>query len=195
MTTTTYPVSGMFGGRLNAYLQGRRAKIKHAEVVLAGYSDEVQTIDLNDIGVGDTYKLTHNAVASSLLTFSADMHVAIQAALEALASIGTGNVVVTKGAGQTYVCTFGGTKAKTDMSAITITNAVGFTPGSVAETNKGQTGLTTVTGILKDDIVLFVYDVNDNDDLTVADVQAGTIEIDSDVDDGHTAVVAWLTRH
>lgn len=193
--TTSYPTSGMFGGRLNAYLQGRRAKVKHAEVVLAGYSNEIQTIDLNDIGAADTFKLTHNAVASAQITFAADMSTAIQTALEALASIGTGNVTVAKGAGQTYACTFVGALAHTDVSAITITNSAGFTPGVVTETNKGQTGLTTVTGILKDDIVLFVYDVNDNDDLTVVDVQPGTIEIDGDADDGHTAVVAWLTRH
>lgn len=205
MTASVYPAGGMFGGKLNAYLQGRRAKVKHAEVVLAGYSDEVQTVVLTSFGAGDTIKLTHALTESAAVTASVGAGVTLadfQAKADALFALTipgyvAGDCVVTQTTiNVEYVFTFSGASvAKTDVSAITATSGTGGASGVFTETNKGQNGHTTVTGILPDDVILFAYNVADNDDNTVADVGIGYIVVESDTDDGDTIVVAWLTRH
>lgn len=104
--------------------------------------NEIQTIDLGDIGAADTYTLTFNAHATSAITYSADQTAAIQAALEALVDFAPGDLVVTQTSASVYVVTFQSTGAygATDVGAITITNPTTFTPTGVTETNKGVVG-------------------------------------------------------
>lgn len=109
--------------------------------------NEVQTIDLNDIGAADTFTLTHGGTTTGTITFAADMASAIDTALELLVSIGAGGVTVAKSTGQTYTVTFDGTAlAGRNVSAITITGANGFTPGVVTETTKGRASATYTMG-------------------------------------------------
>lgn len=78
---------------------------------------------------GGTFTLTFGANTTTALAFSASP-AAVQAALEGLASIGSGNVTVSGVAGKYYVVTFVGTKAATNVAEITGSGA-GLTPASV----------------------------------------------------------------
>lgn len=100
--------------------------------------NEVQTIDLGDIATGDTYTLTFGSEETGGITFASDMSSAIKTALEALTFVGTDDLTVTKVSGQQdYIVTFGGSLAATDVGLLSITDAVGFTPGTVTETLHG----------------------------------------------------------
>lgn len=100
-------------------------------------TNEVQTITLSSWDSTDTIKFTHNAVESAAVTFASDVSAEIQAALESLVSIGTGNVLVTRTSSTVYVARFRKDKRGVDMGAITCTNGTGSATGSVAETIKG----------------------------------------------------------
>jgi hypothetical protein len=206
MAINAYPAGGMFGAKLNAYLQGARAKVKHAEVAANGWSNEVQTLALTSFDAeADTIKLTHATVASAAVTAKSANGVTLadfQAKADALFALTipgyvAGDCVVTETTENVeYVFTFsGGSVAKRDISAITATNGTGSATGVVTETNKGQTGVTAVSGILRDDIILFAYNATENADETVAAVAKDAITIERDGADGDSLVVAWLTRH
>ena len=96
---------------------------------------DIQTLELNDIAATDTFKLTHNALESTAITYSADMTAAITSALEGLASFEPGDLVVTMTDTNTYVVTF--RAALGAVSALTITSPVGFTPTGVTNTQDG----------------------------------------------------------
>jgi hypothetical protein len=101
-------------------------------------ADEVQILELNDIAAADTFKLTFNGHESGVVTYSADMHVAIQAALVALVDFDAGDVVVARVDDNSYKVTFGGAFARKDAGPITVTSPTGFTPTGVTETTKGR---------------------------------------------------------
>lgn len=82
----------------------------------AGPSNEVQKITLTG-ATGGTFVLTHESNPTTALAYNASP-AAVQAALEALPSIGAGNVSVTAGC-HGYVIVFIGTLAGTDESQIT----------------------------------------------------------------------------
>jgi len=102
-------------------------------------TNEVQTIDLGDIGAADTFKLTFNTHETGLITYADPMNAAIQTALAGLSDFADDetDVTVTRTSATVYVATFVGTKAQTDVGAITITSTTGFTPTGVTETTKG----------------------------------------------------------
>ena len=105
--------------------------------------DEIQTLELNDIGAADTFKLTFNGhETADAITYSADMTAAIQAGLESLVDFVPGDVTVTQTDTNSYPITFPatGNYGMTDVGAITITTPTGFTPTGVTETNKGVVG-------------------------------------------------------
>ena len=79
--------------------------------------NEVQTVTITGALAGDTMILTQDSNPTSALAYNLSIG-ALQTALEGLASIGSGNVVVT-GASPTYTCTFQGAHALEDMAAIT----------------------------------------------------------------------------
>lgn len=100
-----------------------------------GGDADIQTLEFNDIGAGDTFTLTHNATATGSVTYSADMANDIQSALEGLAAFEPGNLSVTKTDLNTYVVTFDTVLGA--VSALTITSPVGFTPTGVTSTQNG----------------------------------------------------------
>lgn len=120
------------------------ALVDDAPNVAGRGTSDVQTLELNDISDGDTFKLTHNAIESALITFAsiaADNSTLVQDAIEGLAAFIPGDVVVTKTDDNTYVLTF--EPSLGPVSAFTITSPTGFTPTGVTDTATGvQDGFT-----------------------------------------------------
>jgi hypothetical protein len=108
---------------------------------------EVQTLEFNDIGAADTFKLTFNAHESTAVTYSADMAADITAALVGLSDFASGDVVATKVDTNSYDVTFGGAFAGVNASAITITTQSGFTATGVTETTSGRSQHTAVVSL------------------------------------------------
>lgn len=97
---------------------------------------DIQTLEFNDIAAADTFTLTHNSLATAVVTYSADMTTDITAALEGIASFEPGDFSVSKTDLNTYVVTFDA--ALGAVSPLTITNPVGFTPTGVTNTQDGS---------------------------------------------------------
>ena len=76
--------------------------------------------------IGLIIALTFNGATTGPFDIAGTSAAAVQAALQALPTIGAGNVTVTGavsgGAGGTFTVTFGGSLAATNVSQITITN-------------------------------------------------------------------------
>lgn len=90
------------------------------------------------VPTGGTFTLTFGGNTTTALSYDAT-GAQVQAALEALASIGSGNVAVIKGTSGVYQITFQGTKANTDVATIT-TTATSLTPQSAATVTVAQEG-------------------------------------------------------
>lgn len=113
-------------------------------------TNEVQTLSITGVPTGGTFRLAFKSVTTPNLAFSATA-AAVQAALEALSTIGAGNVTATGGPlpGTPVVITFVNTLAGSNQPLITIV-APAFTGGTtpvatVAETTPG-TGLYDPVG-------------------------------------------------
>lgn len=89
-------------------------------------TSEVQTLTITGSPAGGTYRLSFKGQKTSALAYNANA-AAIDTALEALPTIGTGNIAVT-GTGP-FTLTFGGTLAKKNVPAISVVNAA-FTGGT-----------------------------------------------------------------
>jgi hypothetical protein len=101
-------------------------------------SNEKQTVTITGTPTGGTFTLTYKSQTTTGIAYNA-ANTAVKAALEALSTIGTGNVDVT-GSGP-YVCEFKGELAGLDLPLMTGSGA-GLTGGTspsvtVAETVKG----------------------------------------------------------
>lgn len=112
-------------------------------------TSEVQTLTIGGTPTGGTFKLEFDGQKTAAITWTAvdnDLIAAIDAALEALANIGTGGVTVadgtlTDGIG-TVTITFGGNLAKLAVNTITVAdNSLTGTAPTVAveETTPGVT--------------------------------------------------------
>jgi hypothetical protein len=109
----------------------------------AAATNEVQTLTPSGTISGGTYRLTFESQQCAALAFNANAP-AIQAALEALSTVGEGNVRVTGGPISSGVVTieFIGDLANMDVGAITVQSSLtGSTPAvAVAEATKGSGG-------------------------------------------------------
>jgi hypothetical protein len=123
-------------------------------------TSEVQTLTIGGTPSGGTFTLSFEGFTTSAITWvnvNATLIAAIDAALEALPSIGTGGVVtavgvMTAGIG-TATITFGGNRAKQSVSTIAVANnsLTGSSPTlAVAETTPGvdATGRGAAKGAL-----------------------------------------------
>lgn len=97
----------------------------------SGDASYVPLLALGDCGNPSTgtFTLTYSGQTTTAIAFDASP-AAVQAALEALSNIGTGDVLVTGEAGKYYVVTFGGALAGADVDEITGDGA-GLSPSSV----------------------------------------------------------------
>lgn len=111
-------------------------------------SNEVQTVTITGAPTGGTFVLDIGGQPTTDLAYNAST-AAVQAALQALSTVGAGNVTVTGTAGSSYVLTFGGTLAAANVpQAVAVANFTGGTSPaiSVATTTGGSAGsLLTVT--------------------------------------------------
>ncbi|MBF6277061.1 major capsid protein [Nocardia nova] len=104
------------------------------------FTNEKQTATISGSPTGGTFALGFKGKTTAALAYNASL-AAVQSALAGLSTIGTGNVAVTGTPGTSYVVTFQGALAATDVPAITATGS--FTGGTspsiaVAETTKGS---------------------------------------------------------
>lgn len=111
----------------------------------------VSTLDLDDIGAGDTFKLTYNAVESSVVTtYAATLTTNIQAIVDTF--LGADEAVVAKVDSNTYTITK--SRPGAFASTFTATTAVGFTPlGSGGYTAGGK-----ITSAAADPVYTFTFE-------------------------------------
>ena len=121
-----------------------------ATVVQKG-NDELQTVTITGAPTGGTFTLTFGGNTTSALNWNATA-AQVQTALQALASIGAGNALVTGGPGPAtpFVVQFTAAKGLTNQALITLTtNSLtgGTTPSvSIVETQAGGAFATITTG-------------------------------------------------
>lgn len=89
-------------------------------VVSTPLSNSQQVITLTGTGSGDTFALSFEGTTTSAIAYNATA-ATVKSALEALATIGTGNVDVAGNAGGPYTVEFKGTFAKKDVPLMTDT--------------------------------------------------------------------------
>jgi len=106
----------------------RTGVTKYARVEAVGdVIDNSQTVTITGSPTGGTFTLTYKGQTTAGIAFNAAAS-AVQSALIALSTIGTGNVTVSGSAGGPYTVTFAGTLAK-DTTALTASGA-GLTGGT-----------------------------------------------------------------
>lgn len=120
---------------------GKYAKGTAIGIYTAGSAaSEVQTVEVTGSPTGGTFRLAFDGKPTAALARNATAAV-VQAALEALPNIGTGNVTVTL-ASTTYTVTFGGDLANQVLPSLTLfsNNMTGGTSPSltITETTAGR---------------------------------------------------------
>jgi hypothetical protein len=100
-------------------------------------SNEVQTLTEGGSGL-TSFTVTFGGQTTASIAAAATA-AQVQAALEALSTVGAGNVTVTGSAGGPYTVTFQGTLAGTDTAAMTTTPTGGTGTVTVATTTAGGT--------------------------------------------------------
>jgi len=152
--------------------------------------NEVQTIELNDIGAADTFTLTYGGQTTSTITFNATpatFAADIQTKLLALSNIGPADVTVTATDGNSMVVTFVGDLRGRQVTQITITDVAGFTPTGVTATTPGRSAVTRVLGggtefyeVLRVRVGLFENSATN--DISIKDAAAHTILVKTGLD-------------
>jgi hypothetical protein len=155
----------------------------------AGNVNAVQTVTILGTPTGGTFTLAYGGYTTTALAYNATA-AAVQTALLALTSIGTGNATVTSPAAWTYTVTFTGTLGNKPITTMTA-NGTNLTPGgtpgqvTVTPTTPGSTARNANTGIViptRQGRIwagqLSSIDVNDspNVDLVANDPQLNLIE-------------------
>jgi hypothetical protein len=85
-------------------------------------ANEVQTVTLTGAPTGGTFTLTYDGQTTGTIAYNASA-ATVDAALEALSNIGSGDVAVTGSAGGPYTVTFGGALAATNVPEMTANGA------------------------------------------------------------------------
>ena len=133
---------GTMAGRNALALSGSGASLSGSKVAVSrtqqaeSPENERQRVALRGSPSGGTFTLTFDSQTTGSLPYNASPEV-VQAALEALSSVGYGNVLVTSTApGGPYLVEFGGSLAAANQSAITATSSLtgSGTSGNVATT-------------------------------------------------------------
>jgi hypothetical protein len=131
-----------FSGQTTADIPYNASALQVHTALLAlsniGGASEVQTVTITGSPTGGTFTLTLGGQTTPALAYNATAS-AVQSALEALSTIGAGNVTVTL-AGSVYTCSFQGTKAFFDMAQMTATSSLtgGTSPAvTIATTTPG----------------------------------------------------------
>lgn len=133
--SVTTGVSVKFGSDLQEYTVTART--------LGSATNEVQTIEIDANVSGGTFTLTFGAQTTNTIAYNA-ANTVVEAELEALSTVGLGNVAVT-GTSPVWTVTFQGDLAGTDVGAISGTGAL-LTGGAPTTVNVTETtaGVTAV---------------------------------------------------
>lgn len=128
---------------------GWDVRVFNSTTYLAGSTSEVQRITITGTPTGGTFTVTHGGFTTTAIAYNANA-ATVQAALEALPSIGTGNVSCGGGAlpGSFVTCTFQGTLAAANIVQMTATGS--FTGGS----SPAVAITTTTAGVDRDPTAL-----------------------------------------
>jgi hypothetical protein len=114
-----------------------------------GSSEEVQQVAITGVPTGGTYTLTFNGQTTTAIPYNATA-AQVRTALEALSTIGAGNVTAAGGPhpGTAISVTFTGTLANTNVAQMTASSAglTGGTSPAVAVTTTTAGGAETGTG-------------------------------------------------
>lgn len=121
-------VSVKFGSDVTEYTVTSRT--------LGSGTNEVQSIEIDDDVSGGTFTLTFGGYTTGTIAWNASTAV-VEAALEALTSVGLGNVAVT-GAAPIWVVTFQSSLGNTDVALIT-GNGASLTGGSATDIQIAET--------------------------------------------------------
>ena len=103
-------------------------------------ANEMQTIEFNSFDAGDTIRLTYNGHETIDITYSNDISLAIENALEALEDFDAGDINAVKSTVARYYIDFQGTKAGCTMLPLTVTNGTGGATGTASVTNVAING-------------------------------------------------------
>ena len=101
--------------------------------VVDGKSNEVQTVTITGSPTGGTFTLTYSGQTTAGIAYNATA-TTVKNALQALSTVGNGNVAVTGSAGGPYTVTFQGDLAGINAAAMTASGA-GLTGGSSPAVN------------------------------------------------------------
>jgi len=146
-------------------------------------TNEVQVVEIDDGVSGGTFTLTFSGQTTSALAYNASAAV-VEDALEALSTIGAGNVSVS-GASPKWTVTFVGTKAGTDVALMT-GNGASLTGGEltdvdVVETVQGVAAVNEVQTIDRGGATGGTFILHFGGDSTNAiayDASAATVELE-----------------
>lgn len=119
---------------------------------LEGAASEVQSVDITGSPTGGTFTLSFGSETTSALAYDADA-ATVQAALEALNNIGSGNVTVT-GTNPAFTMTFGGDLANVKLPLLTgdESSLTGGTPGfTIARDTTGSPGNDLIATLYEDE--------------------------------------------
>lgn len=127
--------------------------------VIAG-EDEIQTVTVTGTPTGGTFTLTFAGDTTSAIAYNAAAS-AVDTALEALSTIGTGNVTVSGSAGGPYTVTFVGDFADLDVPLMTADGALltgGTSPDvTVTQTNAGVENQNIIFDIIEHETAVPVF--------------------------------------
>ena len=134
--TFTNPMGRAGGGNLSFEGVGADIGSANNRVFFSG-ANEQQTVAITGRGLGGTYTLSFNGQTTTAIAFNAPATGAgsVQAALEALSTIGVGNVAVTGSSGASggmYVITFTGTLANANVQNVSAASSLTGTSPTVA---------------------------------------------------------------
>jgi len=116
----------------------------------AAGTSEVQTVTITGSPTGGTFTLTYGGQTTAGIAYNAAAS-AVQSALTALSSIGSGNVAVTGSAGGPYSVTFQGSLAHTNVAQMTASGAGltgGSSPAAAVSTGTGGANAHYVNGYI-----------------------------------------------
>lgn len=137
--------------RYDNYVPRRISLLYPSDTTAAAGTDEVQTVTISGSPTGGTFTLTFGGQTTTALAYNATAG-DVRRALEALSTIGEGNVTVSGNAGGPYIVTFVYDLGSANQAIMTAAHT--FTGGSspniaVAETTAGVAG-TTIKRVIMD---------------------------------------------
>ncbi len=112
------------------------------QVTVASATNDAQTVTINGSPTGGTFVLVFAGQVTAAIAYNATS-ATVQAALEALSTIGAGNVAVSGSAGGPYTCTFQAACAALDQPDLTHIDSLtgGSSPNvSIVHTTHGNPG-------------------------------------------------------